>query len=130
MNLWSWQALAPSTLHPGMCAPVLCAAQDKALLEWLDDSVLLLRKGHASCIASHMALPLLRHLHAQLRAAVTLTGEWCGADTQVPAPATPRPALHVPWLKAHADHVQQLGLPAQFCKHTPLQTLTRILACS
>ena len=46
----------------------LCA-QESALLEWVEDTCLLLRKGPASCIASHMAQPLLQHLHTQLAAA-------------------------------------------------------------
>ena len=48
---------------------MLLQIQDKALLEWLDDVTLWLRKGPSTCIASHMALPLVQHVRAELSAA-------------------------------------------------------------
>ena len=43
--------------------------QEAAALEWLDDVALFHRKGPSSCIASHMALPLMSRLHSSLRLA-------------------------------------------------------------
>lgn len=60
---------AGKTSPATICTPNGSLSQDAAFLEWLDDVVLFHRKGPSSCIASHMALPLLDHLRSSLQLA-------------------------------------------------------------